>query len=189
MKESLKKYWWIPVLILLAGAGTWAYFYFRNPKNLIKFGFRSQNDLGNLLSTIESRYANRSTEKGIGIYLDVPLTTIIKNKDAREITLNNISGMLSYEGENIFQTKGDSKALKNVKVAGKSETPVTDTFQILINGKTIKFLKELVKGNKPKLNYDLTAMAFGDAYHFGGTSIMNETIPPTGSNEPTGGRG
>lgn len=180
MKEWLKKYGWIPVLILLAGAGTWAYFYFRNPKNLIKFGFRSQNDLGNLLSTIENRYANRSTEKGIGIYLDVPLTTIIKNKSAREITLNNIAGTLSFEGENIFQTKGDSKVLENVKVEGKGETPVTDTFQILINGKTIKFIKELVKKNKPKIDYDLTAMAFGDAYHFGGSSVVNEATEGRG---------
>lgn len=177
--QWLKKYWLIPVL-LIAGAGTWAYFYFRNPKNRIKFGFNSNSDLRSLLPAIESRYASRSTDKGIGIYLDVPLTAIIKNNSAREVTLNNIAGMLSYEGESIIQTKGDSKVLDNVTVSGKTQKPVSDTFQILINGKTIKFIKEVLKGNKPKLNYNLTAMAFGDVYSFRDSAIINETTPSTG---------
>lgn len=176
MKNWLKTYWWIPALIIVAGV-TWAYFYFRSPKKKIAFGFSSPNDLGNLLPTIEGRYASRSTDKGIGIYLDVPLTTLVKNKGARELTLNNIAGSLVYEGESIFQTKADSKALETVKVAGKAQRPVTDTFQILINGKTIKYIKEFIAGNKPKLNYNLTAMVLGDVYSFKDSVILNENAP------------
>lgn len=176
MKELFKKYWWILLLLLLAIA-IWIYFYFSNPKNKISFGFNSDNDLAGLLPAIEGRYANAETQRGIGVYLDVPLTAIIKNKSATEITLNNIGGVLSFEGENILQTKGNSVAFQNVVVEGRAQKPVTDTFQVLVNGKTIKYIKEIIKGNKPALNYNITAMVAGDIYSFRDATILNENTP------------
>lgn len=182
MKEWFKKYYWIPLLALIGG-GAWAYFYFRKPENRISFGFNSDNDLASLLPVLESRYANRtsdsSAQKGIGVYLDVPLTAIVKNRGMKELVLNNIGGTLAYEGENILQTKGDSKALQTVKVEGKGQKPITDTFQVLVNGKTIKYIREQLKGKKPKLNYNLTAMILGDVYSFRDSAILNENAPST----------
>lgn len=155
----------------------WAYFYFREPENKVSFSFMTDNDLGDILPAIENSYKNAETQKGLGIYLDVPLTTIIKNKSMREITLNNIAGLLSYEGEPILQTKSGSRAFQEVKVNAKGEKPVTDTFQVLINGKTVKYIKEHLKGNKPRLNYDLSAMVLGDVYSFKDSAIINQNVP------------
>lgn len=176
MKQWIKKYGW---LVLLAGAGIaiGAYYFFKNPENQIKFGFASDDDLSRLLPSLERNQAGNN-EKGIGLYFDVPLTTIIKNKSAKELTLNNLAGILSYEGEGILQTKGNSVAFKDIKVNAKSQKPVTDTFQVLVNEKTIKYVKEYLKGNKPKLNYNLNAMVLGDVYSFKDSAILNENIPP-----------
>ena len=171
------KTYWFPVTIILVGIGAWAYSYFRKPASKLKFGFMSNNDLSGVLPMIQGRYAGGETEKGIGVYLDVPLTALVKNKGAEEIVLNNLAGTLSFEGENILQTKGDSTKLKTVNVAGKSNTPVTDTFQVLVNGKTIKYIKEVIAGGKPKLGYNLSAMVAGDVYNFRDSTVLNADIP------------
>lgn len=181
--DFIKKYWW--VLLIVAVLIIAAALYFKNPKNKIDFSFMSDEDLSGLLPSIQGRYSNASpTEKGIGIYLDVPLTTLVKNKSGKPVTLNNIAGSLSYEGESILQTKAGSDALKEVRVAGKTAQPVTDKFQVLINGKTIKYIKEYLLGKKPKLNYDLTAMILGNVYSFKDATVLNES-----AGENTNGRG
>lgn len=188
IKEIWKKYW---LLIVIAGAGllAWEWSYFSNPKNKISFGFDSDKDLGAILPILQGRVANtnQSAKNGIGIYLDIPLTTLIKNKSAKEIILNNIAGTLSYAGQSILSTKADSNALKNVTVDGKSQKPVTDTFQILVNGSTIKYIQEYLKGNKPKLNYDLTAMIAGNVYSFKDSAVLNASQPSTGGGGNSGG--
>lgn len=182
VKEWFKKNWLIPVALIVVGLSLWAIIYFSKPENKIKFDFFTDktNDLSSLLNMLEGRYASRSTEKGLGIYLDVPLTAVIKNKSARDLVLNNLGGSLSFEGQNILQTKSDSTVLQNVNVAGKSSKPITDTFQVLVNGSTIKYIKEIVKGNKPKLNYNLTAMIAGTQYNFRDSTVMNPDVPKTG---------
>lgn len=177
MKDWFNKYWWIPSLLIVAGL-VWLYFYLRSPKNKISFNFMSQSNLGNLLSSIEGRYAQRGTDKGIGVYLDVPLTTVVNNKGAKEMILNNIAGSLSYQGESILQTKANSQPLQAVKVEAKGTTPVSDTFQVLINGASIKYFRELLGGKKPKLNYNLTAMVANKIYSFRDSTIINETNQP-----------
>lgn len=189
MKQWFKEYWWIPTLILVGGFIVWAYFYFSKPENKIKFAFTSNDNLSNLLPVLQGRYASAGAdaERGLGIYLDVPLTAIIKNKSAKEVVLNNIAGALSYEGENILQTSGNSKKLDEVRVSSKSQTPVTDTFQVLVNGKTIKYVKELLSGKKPKLGYNLNALVGGQVYNFRDSTVLNADAPSASST--TSGRG
>ena len=201
MKQWFKTYWyiWVPALILIVWGIIWAINHFSSPEEKVKFGFRSGSDdqLRMLLPMLESRYALRGSDpnaKGIGLYLDVPLTAIVKNKDNKDISLQNIAGTLSYEGSDILQTRQGSNINANVKA--NKEKPVTDTFQILINEKTIKYIKEYLKGTKPKLNYSMSAKLFDDIYTFKDSAILNETAPSetTGNNngsgnESTGGRG
>lgn len=199
MKTWLKEYWWIPVTLAIGGAIAWAYFYFRNPKNKISFGLSTKSDLENLLPDLNARISNPN-QKGFGFYLDVPMTLFVKNKSAREMTLNNIAGTVSYEGQTIFQTKSDSTVLQNVTAKGKTPTPVSDTFQVLINGKTVKFIKDYLEGKKPRINYNLNALIKGEQYHFEDSVVMNEPIEGSshegthdgtsdGGNGATGGRG
>lgn len=199
-KVWLIKYWfiWIPALILIIGGIIWAVNYFNKPENQIKFGFKSDSNdnLKMLLPMLESRYETNNVNpqaKGIGVYLDVPLTAIVKNKSGKDISLQNIAGALSFEGADILQTKSNSEALKTVNVRAKTEKPVTDTFQILINDKTIKYIKEYLKGTKPKLNYNLSAKLFDNVYSFKDSAILNDTAPSvtggSGASTSTTGRG
>jgi len=126
------------------------------------------------------------------------MSVLIKNSLSKDAVLKNIAGVLKYEGETIFQTKADSKVLQSVDVNAKSKTPVDDVFQVLINGKTIKFIQDFLAGKKPKINYDLRAEAFGETYSFkdstvfgGGTfdETLHEGSHNGENNETTGGRG
>lgn len=125
----IKKYW--PVLLLIAAALSFAvyWFFFRGKKD-VEFGFNTSGNVSDILNDLSARYAAKISGKGIGLYVDVPLTTLIKNQKAAAITLEHIAGTISYNGESILQTKTDSAALQSVKVAGKSQSPVTDTVQI-----------------------------------------------------------
>lgn len=145
------------------------------PAKKIEFSFSAGGNLSNLLSTIESRYASsRQSDRGIGIYLDVPLNTFINNKSGKNVTMENIAGNISYEGEAIFQTKASSQVLKKVDVNAKSKKFVTDTFQVLINGKTIKFIREWIKGNRPKVDYMMNATILGVPYLFKNSTVINQ---------------
>lgn len=186
VKAWLKEYW-IPVTVVAILLLVWAYYYFSSPKNKITFGFNSNDDVKNLLPFLEGRYTNASNERGLGVYLDVPLTAIIKNKSAKDIVLNNIAGSLSYEGQSILQTKANSANLQSVNVNAKTAKPVTDTFQVLVNGSTIKFVKDYLAGKKPKLNYNLTALVAGNLYNFKDSAVLNAAPPVSGN--PSGGEG
>lgn len=193
MKEWFRKYWWFVVaLVIIGGLLIWRWT--RSPKSKISFGLGTKSDLESLLPDLNTRISNPN-QKGFGFYLDVPMTLFVKNKSAREMTLNNIAGTVSYEGQNIFQTKSDSTVLQNVTAKGKTPTPVSDTFQVLVNSKTVKFIKDYLQKKMPRVNYDLTALIRGEIYHFKDSVVINEgtseTTPeqtePTG--DTTGGRG
>lgn len=165
--------WWILVIVLIVAA-VLTVLWFTRKKN-ISFDFTMGGDLGNILSDLSGRYAARNTEKGIGIYLDVPLTTIISNKSTAAMTLKNIIGSLSYNNEAIVQTNADSAALQSVQVPGKSSTPITDNVQVLINGSSIKFFTELIKGNKPVVKYNVKTTLFGVPYSFSNSTPINRS--------------
>lgn len=139
----------------------------------ISFDFDLGGNFQNLLGILQNRYADPNT-RGAGIYLDVPLTTIIKNKNAAATTLQNILGSISYDGEAIMQTNANSTVLDNVTVPGRSSTPVTDSVQLLINPSSIKFVSELVQGKKPLIKYNFASTIFGKPYQFTNTSTINK---------------
>lgn len=140
----------------------------------ISFDFDLGGNVQNLLGMMQGRYADPNA-RGAGLYIDVPLTTIVKNNKAAATTLQNILGSLSYNNEAIIQTKADSTVLQNVTVPGKSSTPVTDYVQLLINPSSIKLLSELAKGKKPLVKYNFAITIFGKPYQFSNTSTINKT--------------
>lgn len=166
-----------PIFYILLSAGIFLLVrkLMKRNKRDIKLDFSVGQGFTNLLSTIENRYANRQTGKA-GIYLDVPVTLKANNNTARPINLNSLMGNLSYDGETILQTKSDSTVLNNIQANPKSTSqPVTDAFQFLINMSTIKFLKEFVAGNKPRIKYDFKAKIQGKEYQFKDSTIINQT--------------
>lgn len=140
----------------------------------ISFDFDLGGNLQNLLGNMQTQYNDPAT-RGAGIYVDVPLTTIIKNKKAANTVLSNILGSLSYDGKAIIQTKADSTVLQNVTVPGKSSVPVTDAVQLLINPSSIKFVRELIQGKKPLINYNFATTIFGKPYQFTNSTPVNKT--------------
>lgn len=167
-----KKYIWIVVVVIIIAVVLFILWYTR--KKDISFDFTMQADANSILSNLQNRYAQRTNERGIGLYLDVPLTTIISNKSTSAIILKNIIGSLSYNNEAILQTKADSAALQNVPVGAKSSVPVTDNVQVLINPSSIKFFSELVKGNKPNIKYNFKTTVFGKPYSFSNSTMVNK---------------
>ena len=163
---------WKTLLIILAVIAVVGFLYFMSRRKAISFDFDLGGNLENLLGAVQGRYADPAS-RGAGIYLDVPLTTTVKNKGAGTAILKNILGSISYDGEAIMQTKPDSTVLQNVAVAGKSSTPITDSVQFLINPSSIKFLTELVKGRKPLIKYNFATTISGKPYQFTNTSTIN----------------
>lgn len=154
------------LIVVLAAIAVFMLILFTRKKN-ISFDFTMGGDLGTILSGLQSRYASKTAnEKGIGVYLDVPLTTIVNNKSASAMVLKNIIGSISYNGESILQTNAGSTALQNVPVAAHGSTPVTDNVQVLVNPSSIKLFTEMVKGNKPVVNYNMKTTLFGVPYSF-----------------------
>lgn len=170
----IKKYgWYILAVVVIIAGGLYALWYYRN-KN-VSLDFTMGGDALSLLNDVQGRYSNPEGQRGIGVYLDVPLTTIINNKSAAATTLKNLAGSLLYNNEPILQTKADSPALANMKIPGKSSMPVTDDVQILINAQTIKFLTELIKGNKPIIKYNFKATLFGVPYALTNQTTINKS--------------
>lgn len=159
----MTKYWWIFLIAILALAAAAAYFFFYRKKPL-EFDFDLGGDLSTLLGLV-TRTAQRSGDK-IGGYIDIPLTTTIKNPNKAVAALQNISGNISYDGENIIQTKPGSASLQNVRIAGKGSQMVSDIVQLMINSGTIKLIDELIKGKNPQVNYNFSATIMGRPVNF-----------------------
>lgn len=162
----MKKYWYIWLIVLVALAAWAAYFFFYRKKPL-EFDFGLGGDLSTLLGLV-TRTAQRSGDK-IGGYIDVPLTTFIKNPNKAQAALNNLAGNISYAGENIIQTKPGSANLQSVRIAGKGGQAVADIVQLMINSGTIKLIQELIEGKNPQVNYNFSATVMGRPVNFSST--------------------
>lgn len=170
MVAFITKYW---LAILLIIAILLFVLWFTRRKN-ISFDFNMAGNFSSILSNLTGRYAKSGTEKGIGVYFDVPLTTIIKNDNAAAIVLKNIIGFISYNGEAIMQTRAESTILQDVQVPGKTSKSVTDAVQVLINPSSIKFFTELVKGKKPQVLYNFNTTIFGKPQSFTNRTQINK---------------
>lgn len=162
---------YILIIVLLIGLALFLFWLFTRNKKNIDFDFNVGGNAADILSQLHSRYA----QKGIGLYFDVPVTTIVKNNSPAKVVLENIMGSVSYNGEPVLQTKANSAALQNMEVSGKSQKSVTDYLQVLVNLSTIKFFTELVKGNKPKVIYNFTSTIFGKPQSFTNSTTINKT--------------
>lgn len=159
-------------LAVLAGLG---FLYMLSRRKSISFDFDLGGNLENLLGMVQAASADPNASRGAGIYIDVPMTTFIKNNKRAATTLSNILGSISYNGQAIIQTKADSTVLQSVTVAGKTSQPVTDSVQLLINPSTIKFLTELVQKKKPLIKYNFATTINGKPFSFTNTSTINKS--------------
>lgn len=164
------KYILLALAVIAAGIGL----YIWSRKRSLSFDFDLGGNIQNLLGNMQTQYNNPAT-RGAGIYIDVPLTTIIKNKKAAATVLSNILGSLSYDGQAIIQTKADSNVLRNVTVPGNTSVPVTDAVQLLINPSSIKFVSQLVQGKKPLVKYNFATTILGKPYQFTNSTPVNTT--------------
>lgn len=140
----------------------------------ISFDFDMGGNLTNLLGLIQGRMANPGNEK-LGLTIDVPLTTNIKNGRKRPTVLDSLAGSISYNGLPVIQTNPASTALRNITIPGNSITPVTDNVQLLINESTVKLLSELVKGNKVDVQINFSTIVAGKPYAVNKTSTLNKS--------------
>lgn len=167
---------YIIIVLVILGVGGFLLYWFVFRKKDISLDFNLGGDLTNILSAVQSGLANppQPNAKGLGIYLDVPLTTIVNNKSAAGIALQNMAGAISYNGDTVLQTNAGSAALQNVQVAAKTSKPVTDNVQVLINPSSVKFIGELIKGNKPSIKYNFGATVAGKPYSLTNTTTINK---------------
>lgn len=153
MVNFFKKYWWIIIIAVIVIA----YFIIRRYKQSVTLEFSLEENAQNILNNL----LGSKLDIGAGFYVDIPLTTTLKNNNAASIILSNISGALSYNGKSILQTNANSPVLKEVSIAGKSAASITDNMQLLVNTNTIDFFKNLVQGNKPSVKYNFSTVIFG----------------------------
>jgi len=174
-KNSWLRRNWYLIFVPLAVIGIgWAFLKYLEKNTTFDFSF--DNKLSNLLGQIEGRYAQRTSEeneRGVGVYLNVPLTTLIKNDNALKLNMKDTIFNLSYEGEPIMRTAPDSNGV-DVAIAKKGTMPVTENVEILINGKTIQFIKKWLKKEHPKVEYNIKTKLFGVPYSFTGEKIIDE---------------
>lgn len=177
MKTWFYKYWWV---IALSALGLWLlYWLSKHYKSGVGFDFTINDNPSSFLQLLTGRYAeikNNPNAKGAGIYLDIPITTTVSNSKSSAIDLKDTMGNISYNNEPIMQTKSDSTALKNINVKANDSTSVTDNVRVLVNPSSIKFFTELVKGNKPKVDYDIQSTLLGDVYNFKDSTVVNKSI-------------
>lgn len=140
----------------------------------ISFDFDLGGNVSDLLGLIQGRMANPANEK-LGLTIDVPLTTNIKNGRKKSVILDSLAGSISYNGVPVMQTNPASTALKNITVPGKESKPITDNVQLLINESTIKFLTELVKGKKVDVQTNFSTVIGGKPYSINKTSTINKS--------------
>lgn len=167
------------ILIALAVIALLLFAWYLSRKKSLSFDFNLGGNITDLLGAVEGRYSD-PTAKGVGLYVEVPLTTIITNKGAAATVLNNLMGSISYNGEAIMQTRADSNVLQSVTVPGKTSAPVTDSVQLLINPSSINFLTQLVQGKKPAIKYNFGSTILGKAYSFSNTSKIGTPGNPSG---------
>lgn len=140
----------------------------------ISFDFDLGGNLSSLLGLIQGRMANPDNEK-LGLTIDVPLTTNIKNGRKKPTVFDSIAGSISYNGTPVIQTNPASTALRNITVPGNSTTPVTDNVQLLINESTVKLLTELVKGKPVDIQTNFSTIISGKLYSVNKTSTINKS--------------
>lgn len=166
----MRKYWYIWVIAVLGILGAaYAIFYRRKP---LEFDFNLGGDLNTLLGLV-MRTAQRSDTR-FGAYIDVPLKTNVANSNRKKTVLENIAGNISFNGENIIQTKPGSASLKQVDVEGKGTATISDVVQLMINDNTIKMIQDLIKGNKPTVSYTMSAIAMGKPVNYTGTTMLGK---------------
>lgn len=161
------------VVIVVIIAVVAAFFIIRNRKN-ISFDFNLEDNISSILDLVNGRVSQSVTANSLGGYINVPLSTSIKNNKAASVTLNNVLGALTYEGLPIITTDPNSTVLKQVIIPGKQSTVIKDNAMVLINPTSLKFLTELVKGNKPKVKYNFSTNILGKLYTFNNTSTVNK---------------
>ncbi len=159
----------IAVIIVLGAVG--AYLLYNKLKKNVTFDFNVGGNVSDILSLLQN---SRMNEKA-GIYFDIPFSTIVKNNGNAKVLMQNLAGSVSYGGQQILQTKPNSAALASVEVPKKSQQTVSDNVQVLINEATIKFFTELLKGNKPKVNYNFSSLIGGKLRSFSNTTTINKT--------------
>lgn len=140
----------------------------------ISFDFNIGGNISNLLGLLQGRMANPGNEK-LGLTVDVPLTTNIKNGRKKPAILDSIAGSISYDGIPVIQTNPASTALRNINIPGNSSTPVTDNVQLLINESTIKLLTELVKAKSVDVQTNFSTIVAGKPYSINKTSTINKS--------------
>lgn len=168
----MKNIYWVILLsvVVIIAAG---FFIYNKLKKNISFDFQLDENASNILGFLQSRTMPGAASR-TGLYFDIPLTTVIKNKGAAKVVLENIAGSVSYNGEPILQTKANSPALANVEIAKKSSESITDNVQVLVNENTIKFFQELLKGNKPKVLYNFSTIIMGKPKTFTNSTTINQ---------------
>lgn len=170
--DWLTKYWWVIlviIILIIGGIMLWKRF-----GSMIDFDF-NLGGIGNLLGDVERRHANPTSanERGAGIYLTLPVDTIVKNNNRGSFNLKDAKVNLSYLGETILRTPPDGAGI-TAKVAGKEAEPVPQTMEVLINNNTIKFIKAFIRGEKPKIDYLIKTKLFGVPYSFSDSKLIEE---------------
>lgn len=168
----LKKYWWVILVIIILIIG--GILLWRRFGSKIDFDF-NLGKIGNILGEVERRQANppSANERGAGIYLTIPVDTIVKNNNRGSFNMKDAKVNLSYLGETILRTPPDGMGI-TAKVGGKGTEPVPQTMEVLINNNTIKFIKEFIQGRKPKIDYLIRTKLFGVPYKFEDSKLVEE---------------
>lgn len=157
------KKWWFWLLLIISILVIIGYMYFIKFYKNLKFNFKLGGNLGNILSALENANTpNANTQRGLGIYIDVPYKTIIDNANKVGINLKDVFAKVSYLGEDVLQTKPDSPVLRDVNIPANAKMfEINDTIQVLINPNTIKLIKALINKAKPQVDITLRGKALG----------------------------
>lgn len=140
----------------------------------ICFDFDLGGNFTNLLGLLQAKAQDPESQRGLGGYITVPLTTKIKNDRRADTVLNTIAGSIAYDGKPVIQTNPGSASLQSITVPGLSTTPVTDNVQLLINESSVKFIKDLVEGKNPLIQYNFGATVNGKPYSFNKTTTLKK---------------
>lgn len=160
------------IITIIAVVAT--FFILRNRKSL-SFDFNLGDNISSILNLVNGRVNQVDLTNSLGGYVNVPLSTTIKNNKSASVVLNNVLGALTYEGQPIITTDPNSSVLNKVTIPGNQSTVIKDNAMVLINPTSLKFLTELVKGNKPQIKYNFSTTILGKTYTFNNTSTVNKS--------------
>lgn len=166
---------WKYIAIIATIIAVVATFFILRSRKSLSFDFNLGDNISSILDLVNGRVNQAALANGLGGYVNVPLATTIKNNKAASVVLNNVLGALTYEGQPIMTTDPNSAVLKQVTIPGNQSTVVKDNAMVLINPTSLKFLSELVKGNKPKVKYNFSTNILGKSYTFNNTSTVNKS--------------